>query len=135
MRHEHDGPFARLVAQRFQNHTLVKRIEVARRLVQQHERRVVQERTCDADALALPSRKRIAQLADVRVVAVRQRLDEVMDRSRLRRRDDALARCAGTPDLDIAGDRVVEQPGLLRHVRLAAAQIGRVHMAQIARRA
>ena len=71
--------FRRLVAQRFQNHALVKRIEVARRLVQQHERRVVQERTCDADALALPSRKRIAQLADVRVVAVRQRLDEVMD--------------------------------------------------------
>ena len=54
----------------------VFRVERGSRLVEQQHRRVFQDRAGDRQPLPLAARQRDAALADQRVVALRQRLDE-----------------------------------------------------------
>ena len=53
-------------------------VERGGRLVEDQNRRVLQQRARDRDPLALAAREPLAALADRRVVAVRQRRDEVV---------------------------------------------------------
>src|SRR3979411_356629 len=76
MRDGDDGPAAHQAVQR-PSHRLL-RLAVERRscLVEQQGGRVLQERTRDADALALTRRKLHAAVADNRCDTLRQTLDE-----------------------------------------------------------
>ena len=69
-------------------------VERARRLVEDQDARIGDQRAGDRDALALAAREAAAALADDRVVAFRQLQDEVVRAGELRRRDDALDRHA-----------------------------------------
>ena len=63
-------------AQRVEDDLLGKRVERRGRLVEDQDRRVLEQRPGDAETLALAARQRGARLGDERVVAVRQPLDE-----------------------------------------------------------
>ena len=63
--------------ERVLNERLALGVERARGLVEDQDRRVLQDRARDRDALALSAGELDAALADERVVAVRQRLDEL----------------------------------------------------------
>ena len=58
---------------------LVLGVEMARRLVEDHDRGVLQQHARDRDALLLAARQPVAALADDGVVAVGQRGDDVVD--------------------------------------------------------
>ena len=68
--------------QRGLHHALAFRVERARGLVEQQQRRVLQDRAGDADALALAARQAHAALAEEGPVALGQRADEVVRRRR-----------------------------------------------------
>ena len=78
------------------------------------DRRPLQDRAGDGDALLLAARKLQPALADLRVVAVRQALDEVGDLRHPRRL--AHLGVGGVPAsvADVVADRVVEEHGVLR---------------------
>ena len=63
------------------------RVERRRGLVEDHQRRVLQEGARDRDALLLAARKLHAALADHGVVLLRQRQDELVHLRRLGRLD------------------------------------------------
>ena len=118
MRHEHDGLARALLVQRFQDDRLVQAVEIARRLVKEHQRRVVQKRAGESEALALAARKR--------VVALRQRHDEVVHGGLFAGRDDLVVRRIELCDAEVIFDAVVEEMRLLRDEALHLAQIPRV---------
>ena len=62
-------------------------VERARRFVENQDRRRLQNRARDRDALLLAARKFQAPLADHRVVTVGQRADEIVDLRQLCGRD------------------------------------------------
>src|SRR3954463_805827 len=66
------------------------RVERARRLVEDEDRRISQDRGRDRDPLFLATGEAVAALADDRVVALGQRRDHVMDARRLGGRLDLL---------------------------------------------
>ena len=118
MRHEHDGLARALLVQRFQDDRLVQAVEIARRLVKEHQRRVVQKRAGESEALALAAQKR--------VVALRQRHDEVVHGGLFAGRDDLVVRRIELCDAEVIFDAVVEKMRLLRDEALHLAQIPRV---------
>jgi hypothetical protein len=67
---------------------LVLGVEMARRLVEDHHRRVLQQHACDGEPLLLTARQPVAPFADDRVVAVGERGDDVVDLGRAARLDD-----------------------------------------------
>ena len=83
MRHQHDGapPLGKII-DRPENHRLVIGVKTARRLVEQHQIGVTKKHAGQPDALFLALRKAPAQLADLRIQAVRQRIDQ-FERGRL----------------------------------------------------
>ena len=63
------------------------RIDAARRLVENENARIVQDRARDRNALSLAARERVSPLADDGVVTLSQLADEVVCISRLGRRN------------------------------------------------
>ena len=101
-------------------------VEVGRRLVQNHERRAAHERPGQRDAPALARRQRAAPVADERLVAERQRLDEPVgarEHGCVANRAHGRARVA---EPDVVGDRPAEDRRPLRHPGDAARARGRV---------
>src|SRR5579883_189050 len=88
-------------------------IERARRLVENEDARIGDERAGDRNALTLSAGEAAAALADDRVVALRQFEDELMRAGELRRGDHTLDRHAGIGKRDVLPDRAVEQHVLL----------------------
>ncbi len=74
--------------ERLLHEQLVVRVERARRLVEQQDRRVLENRARDRDALPLSARQPHAALAEKRVVPLRQHADELVGAGRARRRLD-----------------------------------------------
>ena len=83
MRHQHDGTsLLGEIVDRSEDHRLVIGVKTARRLVEQHQIGVAKEHAGQSDALLLTLRKAATQLADLRIQAVRQRIDQ-FERGRL----------------------------------------------------
>ena len=72
------------VVERLLDRRLGAAVERAGRLVEDQDRRVLEQGAGDGDALLLAARKLEPALADHRVIALRQRLDEIVDRRALR---------------------------------------------------
>ena len=85
---------------------LVLVVEVARRLVEDHDRRVLQQQARDREPLLLAAGQAVPALADDRGVPVGQRRDRVVDAGRRGRRRRAPrrwrrdSRSAGSPPID-----------------------------------
>ena len=120
---DHDGRAAGAkLAQRVDHRRLGHRVEGGRRLVEEEDGRVLEQRPRDADALALAAGERGAVLGDVRPVPARQPGHEVVDVGGARRRLDLLVVGVETSVADVVGDGAAEEDGLLRHQRDLAAQ-------------
>src|SRR5271166_26134 len=98
------------------------RIERRGRLIEQDNRRVLEEGAGDRDALALTAGKLHAALAAGRVVSVFETHDEVVRIGRLGRGDDLLLAGARPAHRDIFADRSLEQEILLRDITDLLAQ-------------
>src|SRR5438876_710955 len=90
-------------------------VERARGLVQDQDRGVRDDRTCDRHALSLATREAHPAVADHRVVRVGQRNDEVVGVGSLRGADDLGVRDPVPAVGDVLADRSVEEERLLRN--------------------
>ena len=113
---------------------LVLRIDRGGRLVQQDDRRVLQDGTGDRQTLALAAGKPAAGVAHLGVVAFVQGHDEVVAAGRLGRCDHFVVAHARARQPQVRGDAVVEQEGILEHdgeepVPLRPGELAQVHTA------
>ena len=93
--------------------------------------RVGEERPRERDELALAEREAEAALAELRVVAVLEPLDELVGADGAGGGDDLLARRVGAAEGDVLGDRAGEEEALLRHDPELAAERLLAHVAQV----
>ena len=122
MAYEHDGLAAALeLVDRLHHGRLVEGIERAGGLVEQDERRVVEEDARKADALALAARERVAQLGDGRVETLRQAVDEGAKRSGAASVEQLGIGGAGVRNQQILAYGAAEQMCVLGHIGLVAA--------------
>ena len=96
---------------------LVDGVERARRLVQKHHGRVLQDRPRYRDALALAAGKGRPAFADRRLVSLRQGFDEPMAARRLGRLDNLFVGGVLAPVADVVLHGVLEQVDVLEHHR------------------
>ena len=115
VRDDERGVLAGDVAERLLDGRLGAAVQRAGRLVEDQDRRVLQQGAGDGDALLLAAGKLQPPLADHRLIAFWQAGDEAMDRRALRRRLDLVLRGALAAIADIVADRVVEQHRVLRN--------------------
>ncbi|MCY1249864.1 hypothetical protein D9M72_634380 [compost metagenome] len=92
-----------------------KAVDVGRRLVQDQDLRVGQQRSCKAQELPLANREIASALTQLRVVAFRQTGDEGVGSHRPRRRHHVFQRGAGQTVADVVQDAAGEEKGLLQH--------------------
>ena len=101
------------------------------RLVEEQDRRVLEEGAGERDALALAAREPAAGRADAEVVALGQARDEAVGGGGLGGGLDLGAAGAGPAEADVGRDGVVEQHHLLRHHRDGGAQRRQRHAAHV----
>src|SRR5690606_35572178 len=89
------------------------RVERAGRLVEDQNRRLLQDGPRDRNALALAAGQGSAPLAGESVVAVRFAHDETMGLCEPRRLLDLGIRCSRPADADVLGDAAIEQARIL----------------------
>ena len=116
------GAAVEQAAQRALDAALGADVDRARRLVEDQDARVGEQRARERDELPLAEREAEAALAELRVVAVLEPLDELVGADRARGGDDLLARRVGPAEGDVVGDRAGEEEALLRHDPELAAQ-------------
>ena len=97
-------------------------VERAGGLVEDQDRRVLQDGAGDGDALALAARQRGAALADHELVAAGLAGDEIVRLGQPRRLLHLGVAGLGPADADVLGDRAVEQARVLEHHRDLVAQ-------------
>ena len=120
--HDDDGLAFPIVRERAEHGRFRERVEVGRGLVEQHERRVVQEDACEADALSFASREEVPQLADGRVDAVGQTGHERGERCLVQRFIELGISRVGTCDEQVVADGAREQVRVLGHEALGRTQ-------------
>lgn len=100
-------------------------------LVQDQDRRVLEDGTGDRDALALAAGQAVAALPDQRVVAVRQSADEVVGAGGLGGGGDVGIAGVGAAESDVVGDGAGEQEHVLEHHGEAGVKVLRAHVADV----
>ena len=100
-------------------------VEARGRLVEDQDRRAVQQGAGERDALALAAGDHLAALADHMVQPVRQGFDELVGARRAQRPPDVLVAEPLLAQRDVVADGVVEQGDVLRHIADAPAAIWR----------
>ena len=120
-------------AQRRVDLLLDARVDRRRRVVEQQDLRVGEQRARQRDALALTAREREALLADDGVVAVGQPQDELVRFGGARRGLDlGSAVASGRPNAMLARDRVGEEERVLEHdADVCGAATASVHVAHV----
>ncbi len=98
-------------------------VEVCGRLVEDQHRRVGEQRPRDDETLALAARELRALLPDVRVEAVRERLDPRVEASTAQRVVKLVVRRIRSREAKVLADRRVEDVGLLPREREGPADV------------
>ena len=111
---------------------LVLRVDARRRLVEDHDRGVLEQRAGDGDALLLPSREGVSRLAHHGAVPLGELPHELVHARPTRRLGDLLARGAGAPEADVVLDGVVEEVDLLEYGREVPEQAVARQLAHVA---
>ena len=96
------------------------------RLVEQQQRRVAQDRTCNGDTLALPSRQRHAAFAELRLESTGQAADEFGGVSKLGGTLDLGVIGIGPAEADVFARGRGEHHGILGHQRDTRTQLARI---------
>ena len=105
-------------------------VDRRRRVVEHQHPGVGEHRAGQGDALALSAGQREPALADQRVVALGQALDELRHLRRLRRGDDLLVRGVRAAVGDVGADRVGEEEGVFEHHAQDGAQVRQPQLGQ-----
>ena len=90
-------------------------VQVAGRLIEQQDLRLLIKRPCQQHSLFLPSREHRAHVSNESVITHRHREDVVMDRSQLGASFDARHVGGRVEERDVVGDRPGEQLVVLHH--------------------
>ena len=106
-------------------------VDRRRRLVEDEQGGLGEERTSDGDELAFARGHVRSAVLDLRVVAVRQRLHEAVDEGRLRSDGDLVVRGIQSPVPDVVPDGPAEQHCVLQHHPHLAAQHPAVEPADV----
>ena len=101
---------------------LGQRVERARRLVENEDRRILEQRARDREALALAAGEQPAAFAGIGLEAFRIAFDDVERLRALAGRAHLLLGRIGLADAQVLGDRAIEQQHLLEHDADVAAQ-------------
>ena len=125
---QEDGFAPALLMEGFQDHGLVEAVQVGGGLVQEQEGGVVEKGPGQAQPLPLPAGEGVPQLADLRIVALGEAHDEVVDRRLFAGGGDLLVGGVQPGKAEVAADGVVEQVGLLGDEALHVPEIGRVDL-------
>ena len=131
VRQDQRGAAGHQPVERLLDHRLVLGIHRGQRLVQHQDRRVAQQGAGDGDALALATGEPCAAFADHGLVAVGQRLDEVVRVGGVGGGNQVRLAGVGAAETQVVLDRAVEQVGVLRHDGDHPADRGRVERAQV----
>ena len=115
----------------FEDHGFGLHVDRARRLVEDQERRVLQECARQRDPLALATGELNPALSDRRRIAARQARDEVVRARRLRRPHDVEVACSRAPVSDVLPDTGRKQHGLLEDDGELVPQVGEAVVAQV----
>ena len=107
------------------------RVHARRRLVQDEDRRVVEQHARDGQQLTLALADALGIVSHTRVVALRHSAHKEVDLSGTCGRDNLLARCLGTAIGDVLGNGAIEQPGVLQHHAKLLAQLAAIHAARV----
>src|SRR5581483_11467588 len=102
---------------------LLRRVDRRRCIVEDQHLRVGEDRARDRDALALAAREREPTLAEQRLVALGQALDELLGAGQLGRACDVLVAGVRRGEPDVALDRVAEEEGVLEDDADASAEL------------
>ena len=111
------GAASKQPGQRIADQRLAPGIQAGRDFIQDEDRRILQERPSDGQTLPLPAAQPGALLAQRRIVAARQRLDELVGVSSPGRSDHGIHAGLRPREADIVGDGAVEEVRQLRHPR------------------
>ena len=130
MRDQQRGAVRGQVAQRRVDRGLGRVVDRRRRVVEHQHPRVGEHRPGQGDALPLPAGEREPALADQRVVALGQVVDELRHLRRLRRGDDLLVRRVRAAVGDVGADRVGEEEGVFEHHAQDGAQVRQAQLGQ-----
>ncbi|MNP40314.1 hypothetical protein D3C76_1339480 [compost metagenome] len=131
MGNDHQGAAPTQAVQCFGDHRLVLCIEGGGRLVHQQDGRILDQRTGNADALALTARQPGTAFTDLGVEAVRQARDDFADAGQP---GGVFERCStgvGFANADVVGDAALEQPGVLQYLAEVAGQAGAAHLPHV----
>src|SRR5208337_2773656 len=109
---------------------LAFRIEGARRLVENEDARIGDQRTGDREPLSLSAQEVGRSLLDQRLIAVRHALDEFLGAGQAGRPHGVVQRQPGTTGDDVVSNGAAEQEVVLQHNAQAAAQVAQVDGAQ-----
>jgi len=131
MRHHHRRAANHQAIQRVLHDTLALRVKRARRLVQKKDLRVLHDGAGNRNALLLTARKLDAALAEHRVVALGQSLDERVGVRRAGRLLDLLHARVRATVRNVVSHAHVEQHGLLGHQANLRAHVLQVEVAHI----
>ena len=112
-------------------HGLVLHIQARRRLVQQHDGRIFEQRTGDRDALALATGEFGAVLADHGVIALRHAVHELVAVGGTRSRKHFLIGGVAAAKADVAHHGVVEEQHVLEHDGVITQQYLGIHARNI----
>src|SRR5438552_3312790 len=131
MRDQETGAAVHQVTHRFHDDGLGFQVYGAGWLVQDQDRGVLKEGASKSDALTLSAREANPSLADLRVVTVRQVLDELVDVRRLCGGNNLLHASCGPRVGDVFGDAAGKENGILRNDGGLVAQIRQLVVAKV----
>jgi len=114
------------------DYSLVLGIDGGQRFIENQDGCIEQQRPRDRKSLALSARKPSATLTNQCLVAIRQRLNEIVCVCGPRRRLDLVLTRLRAPQTDVVLHRAVEQIGVLRNNRDLSAYIFGIELAHIA---
>ena len=104
-----------LLSQGAENDCLVQAVQVGGWLVQQQEGRIVEERSGQTQPLPLSAGQAVAQLGNLRIIALGQACDKIMDGGLFAGHDNLLVGGIQLGQAQIIADGIVEQVGILGH--------------------
>ena len=131
MRDDNSCPVAHQRVEGAAHLRLADGVEMRGCFVEDQGRRVLQKGARDRDPLALPARELHATFPDFGVEALRQARDKFRERRLVERLSDRRLIGIGAGERDIGAQRVIEEIGILRHERDAAAQMIEFEFRQI----
>ena len=131
MSHQHHGLVGRELGDASGDLRFGRKIHRAGGLVEQQQRRVVQQRPGQTHALTLTTRQRLASLAHRHVETSRVAVDEVRQPSQLGGGNHGPVIGVGHAEGDVFSQRAVKQRHILRHVTEVTPHVGRIDLAQV----